>query len=327
MSFQITTEKIALFNPSTVKFALIVVGIYFFYGSYGVFKEKLTRRTYDGEKFYLTNTLMFLECVCNAIAALIAMRVTNTALKSKTPQTDFALVSISYFGSAMASNYSLREISYPTQVVTKSCKAVPIMVANLILGRESYSLEKWIAVLSIIAGIIVFTLNTQAEESHQSKLFGLFLVFVSLSLDGVTGTTQSKIKKATDPSAYHYMFFMNFYSCLFLSFSFIASGELYKIGGFITQYPDAFLHLCFYALSSAFGQIFIFLAFKAYGAVRLALITATRKFFTLLVSFVVFGHHFNLPIAFGIGLVGIGIYLEKHSDEKKSVDKKSDKKN
>merc|ERR1712005_7063 len=108
----------------------------------------------------------------------------------------------------MASTQALRNLSYPSQVLAKSCKAVPMMIFNVFLGRKSYHRQKWLAVAAIIAGVTVFTLSAKTKKGVESKAAGFGMVLVSLCLDGITGSTQTKLRKpgGTNPSAFEMMF-------------------------------------------------------------------------------------------------------------------------
>ena len=51
---------------------------------------------------------------------------------------------------AMAgSNEALRYVSYPTQVLGKSCKMVPVMAGGIVLGGKTYSAFEYLQVALI----------------------------------------------------------------------------------------------------------------------------------------------------------------------------------
>ena len=52
----------------------------------------------------------------------------------------------------LASNESLQHISYPTQVLGKSIKPVPVMILGVLISRKRYPLLKYICVLMIVIG-------------------------------------------------------------------------------------------------------------------------------------------------------------------------------
>ena len=61
---------------------------------------------------------------------------------------------------AMASsNEALRYVSYPTQVLGKSCKMVPVMAGGIVLGGKRFSLVEYVQVALITVGVVVFNLG------------------------------------------------------------------------------------------------------------------------------------------------------------------------
>jgi len=62
-------------------------------------------------------------------------------------------------------------------------------------------------------------------------------------------------------------------------------------------------------LAVAVGQIFIFLTITWYSSLVCTTITTTRKFFTILLSVLYFGHHFSITQWISTGLVFSGLYL------------------
>ncbi len=56
----------------------------------------------------------------------------------------------------VSSNKALMWVSYPTQVVGKSCKPIPVMVLGVLLGRKRYPALKYLFILLIVAGVALF---------------------------------------------------------------------------------------------------------------------------------------------------------------------------
>jgi solute carrier family 35 (UDP-galactose transporter), member B1 len=52
----------------------------------------------------------------------------------------------------LASNEALRHVSYPTQVLGKSIKPVPIMLLGVAIAGKRYHLMKYLGVLMIVIG-------------------------------------------------------------------------------------------------------------------------------------------------------------------------------
>ena len=274
----------------------------------------------DGNEVFFTDTLFLLFCqtLTNALAACI------TLLVLRTPGTNsvlsFAPVSLTYIGAMLCSNMSLQYIDYPTQVLGKSCKPLSVLLVGALVWRRSFPAVKYFAVLLMTAGISLFMLqkarNTHggahAHDPHHLLVGRAFLVG-SLLFDGATGALQDKMVGNRRPSAYHMMMYNNLWAALYLFVALVATGKLQSGLAFVTAYPDVITPMLSFALCSAAGQMFIFYTVRHHGSLQGTMITTTRKFFTILLSVVWFGHELAtlqwLAVAIVFAGLGIDIYF------------------
>ena len=77
----------------------------------------------------------------------------------------------------------------------------------------------------------------------------------SLLLDGMTGLIQDSLRSTHSVSAYHMMYAVNAFSAVYLSVSVVASGELWRVTGFIQRHPTVLLNIAIFSISSAIGQV------------------------------------------------------------------------
>lgn len=73
--------------------------------------------------------------------------------------------------------------------------------------------------------------------------------------------------------------------------------------------------LILFALTSAFGQVFIFLTIKSFDSLILSTITTTRKFFTIVASVLVNGHVLGMGQWLAVGLVFVGLAADQVVDQ------------
>lgn len=220
-----------------------------------------------------------------------------------------------------ASTAALHSVSYVTQVLAKSGKAMPIMVVGLCRGQRQ-KLSKWVSVIYVIAGVVSFTLLTKMKASAASTLTGLFLITVSLCLDGVTGTLEDRLvehaSEANKPGPLDFMFNINLWSMPFCLVVILAQGELGQLFSLITGTSSG-LQVLGWALSGAIGQLFIFYVIATDGAVVCSVATTMRKFITVLLSIIWFQHPISpsqiacIVVTFG-GVVGL-----MHSKRSKDI--------
>jgi len=88
---------------------------------------------------------------------LFSVLMYNSADKTQkmsdtTPKWMHAFCSLTYLGAMLASNEALQHVSYPTQVLGKSVKPVPVMILGVLIARKKYHLMKYLGVLTIVIG-------------------------------------------------------------------------------------------------------------------------------------------------------------------------------
>ena len=76
--------------------------------------------------------------------------------KSDVSSKEYALCAMSYIGAMFSSNASLRYVNYPTQVIGKSVKPIPVMLLSVILARKNYPLKKYLFIGMITLGVFLF---------------------------------------------------------------------------------------------------------------------------------------------------------------------------
>ena len=196
------------------------------------------------------------------------------------------------------------------------------MFMGVLVGGKRYSQRDYAAALLITGGIVAFTLK-QHESGQASaptgtnQLLGLALVAINLALDGFTNARQEAICKATRCQKYHMMYWVNVHSALLLGAWLVfgmaywgEESELRRAVVFTSVSPEVILHVAVFALCGAVGQIFIFSAIQEFGAVVCTTICLTRKFFSILLSIVLYAHPVQRLQWAGIGLVFSGLGLQ-----------------
>lgn len=85
------------------------------------------------------------------------------------------------------------------------------------------------------------------------------------------------------------------------------------VSDYFLTHSDKFSLVLLFGLISAIGQVFIFRAIVTFGALTLAVITTTRKFFTVFLSILVFKHTLSMGQWMCVALVLIGSTLDAAS--------------
>lgn len=309
---------------SRKKFLICALGVFVSYFYYGILQESITKGKYGEkeEKFTYTMALVFVQCIINSIFAKAAMSLVSRE-KDNTPMRMYTMCSLTYLGAMLASNQSLQYVTYPTQVLGKSVKPIPVMILGIIFAQKRYPLAKFLFITMICMGVALFMYKDKkpiTEDSSHHFGFGEVLLIVSLTLDGLTGASQDKMRSAHKTGAYHMMLYVNMWSVLWLAIGLAVSGEGIAFLGFMQRHPSVLLKMITFGIASAIGQVFIFITVTSFGPLPCSIVTTTRKFFTILASVIFFGNPMSSRQWVGTVLVFLGLGLDSaYGKEKKEA--------
>ncbi|THD19373.1 putative udp-galactose transporter [Fasciola hepatica] len=293
------------------------LGVFFSYLVYGILQEKLTKADYGpGEKFDYFFSLLLFQCIVNSLFSAVAMFF-NGEKKTTASEWDFAFCGFTYIGAMFTSNYSLKFVSYPVQVISKSVKPIPVLVLHVLWAKRKYPIRKYIFVFMISMGVALFMYNGKTSITNQIG-WGEALLMISLMLDGFTGGIQESMRKV-EVGSYTLMLHMNLWSIAYLSAALMATGEGVLFVGFARAHPEILPNMIYFGLSSAIGQIFLFTLLTNFGSLTCSIVTTTRKFFTVLASIILFSHVMTQRQWLGTMLVFCGIFLDQYYSKSKKV--------
>ncbi|KAK8396833.1 hypothetical protein O3P69_005065 [Scylla paramamosain] len=245
------------------KFLIYAGGIFFLYFYYGILQESITRTRYgeQKEKFTYSLALVFFQCIVNAIYAKIMGMFVLKQGEDTTRTLYYASCSLTYLLAMVSSNMALQWVNYPTQVVGKSCKPIPVMVLGVVLGRKSYSWKKYVFVLMIVIGVALFIYKdskAQSASSGDGLGLGEVLLMLSLTMDGLTGAVQERMIAESKTKSGHMMLNMNLFSIGYLAIALLVTGEIFSFIGFVQRFPEVITKMLIFSICSALGQFFIF---------------------------------------------------------------------
>ena len=249
------------------------------------------------------------------------------------------VASFCYFVAMQGSNEALHYVSYPTAVLAKSSKLIPTMILGCLVERRLYSSQEWLAAACITSGVVLFNLsqNGKPTNSNSNSIYGIVLLLVSLCMDGMLGACQGLLKKqTTPPTATETMLYVNLYAIVFLVPLSIYTNEWSHGWQQLVNTAAARMNddagsannnlqhtLVRLNASAAVGQIFIFLTITWYSSLVCTTITTTRKFFTIVLSVLYFGHVFTSTQWLSVTLVFFGLFTGLHQSKAKiETDKK-----
>ncbi|KAI8919933.1 UAA transporter [Powellomyces hirtus] len=304
--------------------AICIIGIYVCFLTWQLTQERVTTHSYNGAKFKFFIFLNVVQSLCASTVGTLyqlfvrgeSLRMPSPALWKKYAQCAILSTCAPLFGYA-----ALKHIDYPTVILGKSCKLVPVLLMNFLIYRRTFPASKYAVVALITAGVSAFMLlhKQEDDEGHakqqnaSSSLYGLGLLLVNLLMDGAINSTQDRIFHKFKVSGSSMMVFLNLISSSLMTIYLLAwpySNELSTALTFCNAHPRIVTDILLFGLCGAVGQCFIYHTLERFGAVSLVTVTVTRKMFSILLSFFWFEHHVSLGQWAAVGLVFLGIGLE-----------------
>ncbi|EIN12465.1 UAA transporter [Punctularia strigosozonata HHB-11173 SS5] len=261
------------------------------------------------------------------------LRYSTSSLLARYAQCALFITAAAPFGFA-----ALSHISYPTMVLGKSCKLVPVMLMNVVLYRRKFAGYKYVVVTMVTAGITAFMYfgdQKKAKGGHGGRgsaasggayanLIGTTYLLINLAIDGATNSTQDEIFARYRVNGQQMMLWINLFSTVLttviamIPLPYIpvlhegpaGQSELDATLAFLQTHPSLLTPLFQFAITGALGQIFIFETLQHFGSLTLVTITLTRKLFTMVLSVVLYKHKLTLGQWAGAAIVFAGISVE-----------------
>lgn len=127
-------------NNKGSKLLLCAAGIFVCYFYFAMLQEKITRGQYGDvepkEKFTYMFALVFFQCLVNYAFAKILLLATFKEGEDTTRTVYYATSALTYLLGMVCSNMALQFVNYPTQVVGKAGKPIPVMILGVLLGKK-----------------------------------------------------------------------------------------------------------------------------------------------------------------------------------------------
>lgn len=283
------------------------------YLTWGVLQEKIMTQTYRnalGEEAQFQDS-QFLVFV-NRILALAVAGATALLLhqpRTTMPLFKYAYCSLTNILSSWCQYEALKFVSFPAQVLAKSCKILAVMSMGKLVAtkKKSYETFEYVSALGISLGMLLFmlsSLDASGKVGKTTTVSGIILLALYLTCDSFTANWQGVLFESYKVTSLQMMFGMNLFSCLFTSVSLLQQDSFLASLHFMFQFPSFSLDCVLLSISSAVGQLFVFYTVAKFGAIVFTIIMTIRQGLAILLSCLLYGH----PIA-ALGVVGIVLVL------------------
>lgn len=196
---------------------------------------------------------------------------------------------------------ALKYVSFPTQMLAKAFKMLPVMLVGKLIHNKSYETYEYVSAAAVGFGIYLF-IESSEHIDFQQNVFGdpasvsdgwcgVVLLLLFLCFDSFTGQWQTRMFQIySEMSPLQMMLISNGFSCLFSFITLVHQEELDKSLSFVYNHPEMYWHLILFCICSTVGQLFIYYTVKSFGAVVFSIIMATRILLSTLLSCFFYSH-------------------------------------
>ena len=153
-----------------------VLGLQVSYLLWGVLQEQMMTQAYgytdDGKPIYFSNSqfLVLMNRMLALVVAYIAIQITKPKA-TRAPYYKFGYPSISNTVSSWCQYEALKYVGFPTQVLAKSSKVIPVMLMGKFVQKKTYPMYEYVSAVLMAIGIAMFMFSSEeGEHKHKSNV-------------------------------------------------------------------------------------------------------------------------------------------------------------
>ncbi|XP_049613090.1 adenosine 3'-phospho 5'-phosphosulfate transporter 1 [Syngnathus scovelli] len=303
-----------------VSLIFCAAGLQVSYLTWGVLQERVMTRSYgastpeeEGERFKDSQFLVFM----NRILALTVSGLWCLLFKQPrhgTPMYKYSFASLSNIMSSWCQYEALKYISFPTQVLAKASKVIPVMLMGKIISQKSYEYWEYLTAALISVGVSMFLLSSTAGKhpSTVTTFSGVVILGGYIVFDSFTSNWQDNLFKFK-MSSVQMMFGVNLFSCLLTVGSLLEQGAFFDSLAFMARHSEFTFHAVLLSVCSACGQLFIFYTINQFGAAVFTIIMTLRQAIAILLSCFLYRHAVTAIGVFGVAVVFLALFLRVYA--------------
>uniref|UniRef100_A0A914VTP4 Adenosine 3'-phospho 5'-phosphosulfate transporter 2 n=1 Tax=Plectus sambesii TaxID=2011161 RepID=A0A914VTP4_9BILA len=299
-------------SPRWVQLVVCSAGVFIFYVGYGYMQELIFKL--PGMKpfgWYLT-LVQFAFYSCYGFAESKLYRHETRRIPMKT-YWQLAFYTVATMG---LSNASVGYLNYPTQVIFKCCKLIPVLIGGILIQGKKYGLIDFFAACLMSLGLIWFSLaDSQVSPNFDTR--GYVMITLALLADAIIGNVQEKAIKAHGASNNEVVLYSYSIGCGYILIGTLFSGELWEGFSFFFEHPvETYGYAFIFATLGYLGVNVVLTLVTSFGAFLAVTVTTLRKALTIIMSFVFFAKPFTFQYVWAGVIVLIGVYLNVYGKNK-----------
>eukprot|EP00878_Enallax_costatus_P013737 GHUV01014366.1.p1 GENE.GHUV01014366.1~~GHUV01014366.1.p1 ORF type:complete len:295 (+),score=56.74 GHUV01014366.1:194-1078(+) len=272
---------------------------------YGVLQERVMTRGYgsgsDKEHFPYSAFLVLCNRLLTVVLLIVHSKAYGLSFIAKAPIQSYCMVSASNMLSTFCQYEALKYVSFVTQTLAKTSKALPVILWGTLVGGRRYKAEQYIHSIIITAGCSAFVLGGDITSAVADRhgtwwtcFMGMCLLLIYLAADGYTSTQQEHLFKAYNTCVREQLIYTTAFSTVYSLAAAIAGNQLSPAVQFLLRHPDAAAAVLGLSAMSTIIQVCISHVLQQHGALVFALMMTTRQCASVLLSSLLFGHMLSL---------------------------------
>ena len=212
------------------------------------------------------------------------------------------------------SNDANNHMSYPTKLLFKASKLVPIMLVGRFVFRRRYHALEWLATLLLVGGLYTVVIADVGGGELQVTETGYRIIGVSLLGDAFIGFLQEHTMRTMRVRLSGMMAGVYSLASVLVLVAIAADGRAGEYLRLLCGRPEDLLKPLVYGWLSYIGNCFVQTMIGNYGVLLTVSCLNVRQFSTIMASYHGFGRlrpkPFGLPQQLGTALVFAGILVK-----------------
>ncbi|XP_017856394.1 PREDICTED: adenosine 3'-phospho 5'-phosphosulfate transporter 1 [Drosophila arizonae] len=297
-------------------------GLMVSYLTWGVLQEKIMTQHYqnfagESAKFKDSQFLVFANRMLAFFVALGYLQWQPATTRHRAPLYKYSYASFSNIMSAWFQYEALKFVNFPTQVLAKSCKIIPVMLMGKIMSKAKYESYEYVTALLISLGMIFFMTGSadSNKASGVTTLTGIFLLSMYMIFDSFTANWQGSLFKSYGMTSIQMMCGVNLFSTIFTGASLSMQGGFMDSLAFATEHPKFVFDMVILSICSAVGQLFIYHTIDVFGPVVFTIIMTVRQAVAIMLSCFIYQHSITMLGIFGVLIVFAAIFLRVYCNQ------------
>ncbi|EDV24054.1 uncharacterized protein TRIADDRAFT_27148, partial [Trichoplax adhaerens] len=285
---------------------------------WGILQERVMTIDYDGRKFKNSQFLVFMN---RAMSLLVSWSVIkySRAKDDIAPMYKYSYASFSNIMSSWCQYEALKFVSFPSQVICKASKVIPVMIMGKIVSNRSYPYYEYCTSVLLSIGVSAFLLDAHHLDHHpitKTTLSGTILMLVYISFDSFTSNWQEQLYKKYNMSSVQMMFGVNVFSTALTLVSLLTQGTLPACIAFMMSNSSFAVHVIMLSTCASIGQLFIFYTISCYGALIFTIIMTVRQALSILLSCLIYHHTVTVQGGIGMTIVFLALFLRIYAKKR-----------